>query len=42
MEGAKRSHAVFYRCAARTLVPGAREVLDHPPTVYMREDHLAG
>jgi hypothetical protein len=27
MEGAKRSHAVFYRCAARTLVPGARELL---------------
>jgi len=42
MEGAKRSHAVFYRCAARTLVPGARELLDHPPTVYLREDHLAG
>ncbi|WP_432874775.1 recombinase family protein [Kribbella sp. CA-245084] len=42
MEGAKRSHAVFYRCAARTLVPGARELLDHPPTVYLREDRLAG
>ncbi len=42
MEGAKRSHAVFDRCAARTLVPGARELLDHPPTVYLREDHLAG
>ena len=41
MEGAKRSHAVFYRCAARTLVPGARELLDHPPTVYLREDRLA-
>lgn len=41
MEGAKRSHATFYRCAARTLVPGARELLDHPPTVYLREDHLA-
>ncbi|WP_199234862.1 recombinase family protein [Kribbella sp. VKM Ac-2568] len=40
MEGAKRSHATFYRCAARTLVPGARELLDHPPTVYLREDHL--
>jgi hypothetical protein len=42
MEGAKRSHAVFYRCAARTLVPGARELLDHPPTVYLREDRLTG
>jgi hypothetical protein len=41
MEGAPRKHAMFYRCAARTLVPGSRAVLGHPPTVYVREDHLA-
>jgi hypothetical protein len=41
MEGAKRRHAVFYRCAARTLVPGSPAAHDHPPTVYLREDQLA-
>ena len=32
---------MFYRCAARTLVPGAKATLGHPPTVYVREDHLS-
>jgi hypothetical protein len=32
---------MFYRCAARTLVPGEKEELRHPPTVYVREDQLA-
>jgi Recombinase len=41
MEGASRKHAMFYRCAARTLVPGSRAALGHPPTVYVREDHLS-
>jgi hypothetical protein len=41
MEGARRAHATFYRCAARTLIPGAQQLLDHPPTVYLREDQLA-
>ncbi len=41
MEGARRKHAIFYRCAARTLVPGSRSAMDHPPTVYLREDRLA-
>ncbi|MEU4390157.1 recombinase family protein [Kribbella sp. NPDC023855] len=41
MEGAPRKHAMFYRCAARTLVPGVKEELGHPPTVYLREDHLS-
>lgn len=41
MEGAPRKHAMFYRCAARTLVPGAKDELGHPPTVYLREDHLS-
>ncbi|WP_328993662.1 recombinase family protein [Kribbella sp. NBC_01245] len=42
MEGARRKHATFYRCAARTLVPGTLTAVEHPPTVYLREDHLAG
>ena len=41
MEGAPRKHAIFYRCAARTLVPGVKETLEYPPTVYIREDHLS-
>ncbi|TCC48032.1 recombinase family protein [Kribbella capetownensis] len=41
MEGARRKHAVFYRCAARTLVPGSSAALGHPPTVYVREDQLS-
>lgn len=41
MEGASRKHATFYRCAARTLVPGSQVSLGHPPTVYLREDQLA-
>jgi hypothetical protein len=41
MEGAPRKHAMFYRCAARTLVPGSRVALEHPRTVYVREDHLS-
>ncbi|GAB2615302.1 recombinase family protein [Kribbella endophytica] len=40
MESAPRKHAMFYRCAARTLVPGVQAALDHPPTVYLREDQL--
>lgn len=39
---APRKHAMFYRCAARTLVPAAKEELGHPLTVYVREDQLAG
>jgi hypothetical protein len=41
MEGARRKHAVFYRCAARTLIPGSSAALGHPPTVYVREDQLS-
>jgi hypothetical protein len=40
MEAAPRKHAIFYRCAARTLLPSAVVALEHPPTVYVREDHL--
>ncbi|MEV5961476.1 recombinase zinc beta ribbon domain-containing protein [Kribbella sp. NPDC051952] len=42
MEGARRKHAVFYRCAARTLIPGSSAALCHPPTVHVREDQLSG
>ncbi|TCM33108.1 hypothetical protein EV648_1333 [Kribbella sp. VKM Ac-2568] len=41
MEGSPRKHTMFYRCAARTLIPGSRATLGHPPTVYVREDHLS-
>ncbi|MEV6283818.1 hypothetical protein [Kribbella sp. NPDC051770] len=40
MQVAPRSHAIFYRCAARSLLPEAKVALEHPPTVYVREDHL--
>ena len=43
MEGAPRKHAMFYRCAARTLMPGAKEELGHPPTVtFARTSWLTG
>ncbi|MQA27684.1 MAG: recombinase family protein [Micromonosporaceae bacterium] len=42
MEGAARKHAVFYRCSARTLVPGSEVAASHPPHVYLREDHVCG
>ncbi|MGC4938475.1 recombinase family protein [Kribbella sp. DT2] len=40
MEAAPRNHAIFYRCPARTLLPDTRIALDHPPTVYVREEQL--
>ncbi|MBP2352618.1 hypothetical protein JOF29_003701 [Kribbella aluminosa] len=39
--GARRKHAVFYRCAARTLIPESSAAFGHPPTVYVREDQLS-
>lgn len=36
----QRKHAMFYRCAARTLVPGSRAALGYPRAAYLREDHL--
>ncbi|WP_134004934.1 recombinase family protein [Kribbella sp. VKM Ac-2566] len=42
MEGSHRSHATFYRCRARSLAPGSPALQDHPPNVYLREDHLTG
>jgi hypothetical protein len=40
MEGSYRSHATFYRCRARSLAPGSPALQDHPPNVYLREDHV--
>jgi hypothetical protein len=40
MQGAARKHAAFYRCCARTLVPGSPVADIHPANVYLREDHL--
>jgi hypothetical protein len=40
MQGAARKHAVFYRCSARTLVPGSPVADLHPADVYLREDLL--
>jgi hypothetical protein len=42
MQGAKRSHATFYRCCARTLVPGARAAADHPPNANAAMARLRG
>ncbi|MFF1819836.1 recombinase family protein [Kribbella sp. NPDC058245] len=39
MEGAARRQAVlYYRCNARTLVPGTATALAHPLQIYLRED----
>jgi len=40
MVGDTRSHATFYRCTARSLVPGSPVAESHPPNVYLREDRL--
>ncbi|WP_338073239.1 zinc ribbon domain-containing protein [Kibdelosporangium phytohabitans] len=40
MEGSPRAHGMYYRCPARTLAPGSPALVDHPPTVYIREDPL--
>jgi DNA invertase Pin-like site-specific DNA recombinase len=40
MEGSPRKHGMYYRCPARTLAPGSPALVDHPPTVYVREDPL--
>ncbi|TCC33229.1 recombinase family protein [Kribbella speibonae] len=39
MEGAaRRQEIVYYRCNARTLVPGSASALAHPRQIYLRED----
>lgn len=37
MEGTPRQHRIYYRCSARTLVPGSPELQDHPRNVYLPE-----
>lgn len=39
MEGAaRRGDTIYYRCNARTLVPGSATALAHPAQIYLRED----
>lgn len=39
MEGAaRRGDTIYYRCNARTLVPGSATALAHPQQIYLRED----
>ncbi|WP_410790969.1 recombinase family protein [Kribbella sp. C-35] len=39
MEGAaRRQDTIYYRCNARTLVPGSATASAHPPQIYLRED----
>ncbi|MFI5735413.1 zinc ribbon domain-containing protein [Kribbella sp. NPDC051587] len=39
MEGAaRRQDVLYYRCNARTLVPGSASALSHPRQIYLRED----
>ncbi|MGW7682967.1 recombinase family protein [Kribbella sp. NPDC054772] len=39
MEGAaRREDTIYYRCNARTLVPGSATALAHPPQIYLRVD----
>lgn len=40
MEASPRTHAMYYRCPARTLAPGSPALADHPPAVYLRENVL--
>lgn len=39
VEGAaRRGDTIYYRCNARTLVPGSATALAHPAQIYLRED----
>ena len=42
MEGAARRWGTYYRCAARTLVPGSPALAGHPKTVYLPETAVVG
>ena len=37
MEGTPRENRTYYRCAARTLVPGSAALDGHPKNIYLRE-----
>lgn len=40
MEGTPRDTRIYYRCAARTLVPGSPALADHPKNIYLPEAAL--
>ena len=40
MEGTPRDTRIYYRCAARTLVPGSPALVDHPKNIYLPEAAL--
>ena len=42
MEGASRRWGTYYRCAARTLVPGSAALATHPKSVYLPEMAIVG
>jgi DNA invertase Pin-like site-specific DNA recombinase len=42
MEGAARKARIYYRCAARTIVPGSSALACHPKYVYLRETTVVG
>src|SRR4029453_2317313 len=42
MEGAARRWGTYYRCVARTLIPGSPAPPGHPPTVYLPEMAILG
>lgn len=42
MEGAARQWGTYYRCVARTLVPGSPALTSHPKTVYLPEVAVLG
>lgn len=40
MEGTPRDTRIYYRCAARPLVPGSPALADHPKNIYLPEAAL--
>ncbi|WP_093941860.1 recombinase family protein [Actinoalloteichus hoggarensis] len=42
MEGTPRAERTYYRCAARTLVPGSPALKEHPKNVYLPEAAVLG
>jgi hypothetical protein len=42
MEGTPRENRVYYRCAARSIVPGAPVLVTHPKNVYLPESAVVG
>nr|WP_269189784.1 recombinase zinc beta ribbon domain-containing protein [Haloechinothrix halophila] len=42
MEGTPREKRIYYRCSARSLVPGSPALNDHPKNVYLPEAAVIG